>query len=73
MGEHTNNVHFNQTQWCIPIILALWRRRQKGHYGGLNENCPHVLIYLNAWSPVGGSIWERLGGVASLEEVCYYL
>lgn len=73
MGEHINNVHFNQTQWCTPIILALWRRRQKGHYGGLNENCPHVLIYLNAWSPVGGSIWERLGGVASLEEVCYYL
>ena len=37
---------------------------------GLNGNGPHKLIYMNAWSPVGGTIWVGLGGVALLEEVC---
>jgi hypothetical protein len=33
---------------------------------GLNENDLHRLIYLNAWSPVGGTVWEGLGGCLSL-------
>jgi hypothetical protein len=37
--------------------------------GGLNENGPHSLMCLNAWSPVGGLFGEELGGVA-LEELC---
>lgn len=27
--------------------------------------------YLNPWSPVGGTVKERLGGVALLEEGCH--
>lgn len=39
--------------------------------GGLNENDPHQLIYLNACSPVSGTAWEGLGGVVLLEKVCH--
>ena len=31
--------------------------------GGLNENGPHWLICLSAWSLAGGTVWEGLGGV----------
>lgn len=34
------------------------------HCGGLNEDGPQRVIYLNTWSPVGGTSWEGLGGVA---------
>lgn len=34
---------------------------------GLNENGPCRLTYLNTLSPVGGAVWERLGGMALLE------
>ena len=27
---------------------------------------------LNTWSPVGGTVWERLGGVTLLKEVCHW-
>lgn len=40
--------------------------------GGLIENGPYRLICSNAWSPVGGTIWVELRGVALLEEVCYW-
>lgn len=33
---------------------------------------PTRLIRLNIWSPVNGTIWEGLGGVALLEEVCFW-
>jgi hypothetical protein len=36
----------------------------------LHENVPHRLRCLNTWSPVGGTVWIGLGGVALLEEVC---
>ena len=31
--------------------------------GGLDENAPLRLMYLNSWFPVGGTVWEGLGGV----------
>ena len=31
----------------------------------------HRLFYLDAFSTVGGTIWEGLGGVALLEGVCH--
>lgn len=34
---------------------------------GLNENDPYRLPYLNAWSSVGGPVWERLEGMTLLE------
>lgn len=27
-----------------------------GSYGGLNENGCHRIIYLSAWSPLGGTV-----------------
>lgn len=36
----------------------------------LNEHGPHRLRYLIIWSPVGGTLWEGLGGTALLE-VCH--
>lgn len=38
--------------------------------GGLNDICPHRLIYSNAWSPVGGTLREELVRAALLEKVC---
>ena len=40
--------------------------------GGFHENGPCRLICLNTWSPVGVTVWEGLGGVALLEEACYW-
>ena len=40
--------------------------------GGLNENSPHRLIYLNTWSPVGRTVLEGLESMALLEEVCHW-
>jgi hypothetical protein len=31
----------------------------------------NVITYLNAWSLVGGALWEELGGLALLEQVCH--
>jgi hypothetical protein len=38
----------------------------------LSKNGLHRLIYLNAWSEIGGLFLEGLGGVALLKEV-YHL
>lgn len=38
---------------------------------GFNKDSPCQLIYLNALSPVSGTVWENLGGVSLLEEVCH--
>lgn len=37
---------------------------------GLSEQFQRV-IYYNAWSPAGGTIWEGFGSVALLEKVCH--
>jgi hypothetical protein len=29
----------------------------------LHENILYSLIYLSAWSPVGGNVWKELGGI----------
>lgn len=41
-------------------------------YCGLNENGSHSLMYLNAWFPAVETVWEVLGGLALLSEVCYW-
>lgn len=41
-------------------------------YGGLKEISVHSSLYLNTWSPGGRKVWERLGGMALLEEVNYW-
>jgi hypothetical protein len=44
---------------------------QRVECDGLSENGPwvHVFEFL---TPVGGSVWERLGSVGCLEEVCHW-
>lgn len=40
-------------------------------YGGLNEISPPCSLgQLNAWFPVGCTVWGDLGGVTLLVEVC---
>lgn len=36
-----------------------------------DKNGPNKLIGLNVWSPVGGIVWEGLGGVVLLKEFCH--
>lgn len=48
----------------LPLLLSF------SLAGNLNGNGPCRFIYLNAQSPVGRAIWERLGVVDLLEEVC---
>lgn len=38
-------------------------------YGGLNEDGPHRLRYLNVWFPVDGTAWKGLNGAPLLETV----
>ena len=33
---------------------------------------PHRLMSLNAWSSIGGTVWEGLEGVSLLVEVCHW-
>jgi hypothetical protein len=42
------------------------------NFRGLDENGPHRPMYLNAWLPVSGTVWEGLGGMALLEEVYHF-
>ena len=51
----------------------MWYINTHADYGGLNVNDPHGLICLNAWSSVGGTVWEGLKDVALLEEVYHCL
>lgn len=37
----------------------------------LNDDGLHRLVYLEAWPPVGRTIWEELGGEALLKEMCH--
>jgi len=49
---------------CLPLKQAEKYLIARFSRGGLNENDPHKLIYLNAWSSVDGTVREGLGGVA---------
>lgn len=42
-----------------------------GCYGGFIEHGPHRLMYLHAYSLVDRNVWEILGDMALLEEVCH--
>lgn len=39
--------------------------------GGVNENGPRGSC-LHTWLLAGGTIWEGVGGVVLLEEMCYW-
>ena len=54
-------------RFFLPICLSLTHQ-----HGGLNENVPHSLGCLDTWCPVGGAVWEGLGGAALQEEVCHW-
>jgi hypothetical protein len=56
----------------LKIFSLVFRNIFRRYCGGLNENGTHRLICLNAQSPLGRTVWEGLGGVASLKEMCYW-
>lgn len=59
---------------CTSFARVLSLGRCDNIYsGGLNENGPHRFNCFNAWSPVGGTVWEGLREVALLEEMSYWL
>lgn len=39
--------------------------------GGLNENCSHKFIYFNIWPLASETVFQRLGGLALLEEMLH--
>lgn len=57
---------FDISNNLIPATMTQEKRhletRESGfkhmlvHYGGLNENGPHSLMYLDTWSPVSGTV-----------------
>ena len=66
--------HFNENKQ-INHSLLWWLKASGpslGHCSGLNKIDPYRLIYLNTYPPVGGIVWEGLGGVALLEEVSHW-
>lgn len=66
---------------CVPSLwwegqeeLVSNKTKDEGDLkcGGLSESTRSRLLCLNAWAPGGGSVWEGLGSVASLQEVCHF-
>jgi hypothetical protein len=55
----------------VAMIKTKQNKPNQPGCGGFNEHGPHRLICLNAWSPVSGTVWEGLRGVALLEEMCH--
>ena len=51
----------------LPVFIQIHCRI--GRCGGFNGNGLQRLTW--AWVPAGGTVWERLGGVALLEDVCH--
>lgn len=60
LSVHTLGHEFRPPQTCVKTGCA-----------GLNMNASHRLIYLNASSPLGRTVWEGLGGVALSEDMCH--
>lgn len=53
------------------VITACVQQTSWGQvWWGLRENSPHRLLCLNAWFPVGRTIWGKTGGGVLLEKVC---
>ena len=55
---------------CGSEITQGGKQDRKQLAGSWNENGP--IANLNAWPPVGGTVWEGLGGVALLEKMCHW-
>ena len=53
---------------CYKTGLYLWAIKIGINYcGGLNETGPYMHVCLNVLSPVSGTVWEGLEGVALLD------
>jgi hypothetical protein len=55
----------------MKLYTVIWALLEKHLYGSLNEKWPPKLLCVNTWSSFGGTVWEELGCVALLEEVCH--
>lgn len=69
--------HNSSWQGCALYLFCLFLFSSSdtpivGVLDGMNENGLHRLLHLNACSPVHGTIWEELGGMA-LEDMLWLL
>lgn len=53
--------------WAVCCATFLY-----GLYDGLTDNAINSLLCMDAWFPVGETIWEGLEVVALLEKVCHW-
>lgn len=78
------NLVWSDPIWCLEISRELNTKvtknlwgwvygvRPDSWFGGLNKNGLHRFIFLNIWSPVGGTVQEGMEGVTLLDEVCHW-
>lgn len=52
------------------VVLRTYKIFFLEQFGSLSMNGCHGLKCLSTWFPVGETVWEGLGGMALLEEVC---
>lgn len=57
----------------LETKLAWWLyHRYYGGCGALNVSGPHKLLYLDTRSPIRGTVFEGLGSMVLLREVCHW-
>ena len=56
---------------CVCVHVQMCMCSLNHTCDGLNENNSHRFINLDSSMSIGGTIWEGLGCVALLEEVCH--
>lgn len=72
---HVGSVTIDQSALKRELQSCGWGRwgRVSGKgCGGLHEHDSHRLTCLNAWSPISGTVWEGVRGVALLKDMCYW-
>lgn len=71
-------VDFSFDFFLYTVVYLKWSQRSENSEESMESRnlrkigCAPNLIYLNAQSPLGETIWEVLGGMAFAGEVCHW-